>query len=62
MAVPTGTTSGAPARPAAGDADPGRGSREEGENGRRFGLSDRRAWLFVVPTLATTRNGTCPRA
>ncbi|MCQ4119677.1 carbohydrate ABC transporter permease [Rhodococcus tibetensis] len=52
MAVPTGTTSGAPARTAAGDSDPGRGSREKGENRRRFGLSGRRAWLFVVPTLA----------
>jgi len=52
MAVPTGTTSGAPARTAAGDSDPGRGSRAESENGRRFGLSGRRAWLFVLPTLA----------
>ena len=52
VAKGTRTTSGAPARPAAGDNDPGRGSREKSENRRRFGLSSRRAWLFVVPTLA----------
>ncbi|AOW94016.1 ABC transporter permease [Rhodococcus sp. WMMA185] len=52
MAVPAGTTSGAPARAAAGDSNPGRGSREKSESSRRMALSSRRAWLLIVPALS----------
>ncbi|MDG3009718.1 sugar ABC transporter permease [Rhodococcus sp. D2-41] len=50
MAVPTGDSTVATAPTAAGDEPPGRGVRAR-EPKRRFGLSARRAWLLVIPTL-----------